>query len=134
MKKTISKFGLFLLAVLLPTGCSCDEEEISIDEKDLIGTISDVGTIGYSKDHENNSGENRWYIHCSPKMDFYIDGGTYYFPSSLPKQYQKEGIQVKFDGDIYPFVSKYGGSHASGFPVGGYYFYFIKLNNIKTIE
>lgn len=28
MKKTIFKFGLFLLAVLLPTGCSSDEEEI----------------------------------------------------------------------------------------------------------
>lgn len=27
MKKTIFKFGLFLLAVLLPTGCSSDEED-----------------------------------------------------------------------------------------------------------
>ena len=122
------------MAVLLPTGCTSDDDDISLNDKDFIETISDVGIVGYSKDYENNPGEHIWYIRCSPKMDYYIDGATFYFSTSLPKQYQKEGLKVRFDGDIYPFVSKYGGSHASGFPVGGYYFYYIKLNNIEIIE
>lgn len=41
MKKTILKFGLFLLAVLLPTGCSSDEED------ETRGTIIEQIDCGY---------------------------------------------------------------------------------------
>lgn len=134
MKKTILKFGLFLLAVLLPTGCSSDDDEIRLNDEDFIENISDVGIVWYSKDYPNSPGEHRWLIRSSPKMDFYIDGGTCYFPTSLPKEFQKEGLKVKFSGDIYPFESRYGGNYASGGFVAGLDFYFIKLSNIEKNE
>lgn len=134
MKKTIIKFGLLLLAVVLPTGCSSDDDEITLNAEDFIETISDMGTIRYSKDYHNNPSEHRWYIRCSPKMEDYIDGGTCYFPTSLPKQFRKEGLKVKFEGDIYPFESKYGGNVASGAFDLGLKFYFIELKNIESNE
>lgn len=45
MKKTIFKFGLFLLAVLLPTGCSSDKEDYKIAEELLNQTTCEFNTI-----------------------------------------------------------------------------------------
>lgn len=131
MNRTFKTLGIFLSALFLLAACSSDDDFPNLKDEDFIETISDTGTIGYSKDYENSPGEHRWYIRCSPKMDFYIDGGTYYFPVSLPKEYQHEGTVVKFNGDIYPFESNYGGKYPSGgFPVGGYNYYYIKLSQI----
>lgn len=58
MKKTILKFGLFLLAVLLPTGCSSDEEdEIKGKEIESIDIGNDIEAFFYSEWFAYNTSE-----------------------------------------------------------------------------
>ncbi len=134
MKRAFKTPGLFLSALFLLTACSSDDDFPNLKDEDMIETISNVGVVRYSKDYENYSpGEHRWYIFCEPKIDSYIDG-TYYFPVSMPKEYQHEGLVVKFNGDIYSFESRYGGKHPSGaFPLG-YDYYYIKLSQIDIAK
>lgn len=97
MKKTILKLGLFLLAVLLPTGCSSDKEPIvpCFCESNIINTVNDrLGVMKYNKQLD------RWYILCRYHQlkEYYIE---YYCPNNLEKQFRKEGLEVLFSGDLY---------------------------------
>ena len=100
MKKTILKFGLFLLAVLLPTGCSSDDDPKEpivpcFCEGNIIKTVNDrLGVMKYNKQLD------RWYIldHFHQLISYYTE---YYCPIDLDKKYRKEGLEVNFSGDLY---------------------------------
>ncbi len=77
-------------------GCSNDDESCFCDSN-IIGTISETGVVNYS------SIEKRWFISSQIGDSQSTGESTFYFPISLSKEYQFEGIHVYFKGDIYDY-------------------------------
>ena len=112
MKKNILSLGLFLLAALLPTGCSSDDDEFpKLNESDRISTVTNSGTVKY------DSGECRWFI-LSSGIPYHRN---HYYPVNLPKDFKQVDKKVKFTGAIYPYVYS-GRQEVIGRIVGDGYF------------
>lgn len=129
MRKTIFKFGLLLLAVLLQTGCSSDDDKISPNDENYIETTSIDGKM-----HFNNY-ENRWCILSVPKHKMHtIDGGgNFFFPICLSQDFKQEGLKVKVSGDIYYYDHRL--NHDGTIAVIENWNYFtIKILNISKID
>lgn len=125
MRKTIFKFGLFLLAVLLPTGCSSDEEEIEIADELLNQTVcefntTDLENLRYNA-QEELSQNGTWTITTARGVITSIDFGEH--PSPLaptsPEAFFDEVLDRK--GDITYIASNKTGNTIS------YYQYYKNL-------
>lgn len=87
----------FLLLTGIGTFSSCDNEDKGCYcESNVISTVDNLmGTIHY------NSINNRWFIMKVEPHTY--DSVTNYYPQKLDKDYQIEGLRVKFSGDLYIF-------------------------------
>jgi len=120
MKKNILSLGLFLLAALLPTGCSSDDDEFpKLNESDRISTVTNSGTVKY------DSGECRWFI-LSPRPMYHRN---HYYPVNMPKDFKQVDKKVRFTGDIYPYV--YSGRQKEVGHIVGDSLYFIEIKHIE---
>lgn len=118
MKKNILSLGLFLLAALLPTGCSSDDGEFpKFNKEDKISTVSDSGYMSY------NENTKRWII-------ISLQSKRQYHTLNLPKEYKQMWKKVKFTGDIYPYVETSRLKEVA-LPIAGHSWYFIEIKHIE---
>ena len=100
MKRTFKTLGIFLSAIFLLTACSSDDEpkEATVPcfcEGNIIKTVNYLtGVMKYNKQLD------RWYIYDHFHQLISYDT-EYYCPVDLDKKYKKEGLAVRFSGDLY---------------------------------
>lgn len=126
MKKLALRCGIIMLAMLLcvatllMAGCS-SEEKLSYDcHCDIVLNWTETSVVGkMAYDYHLQ----RWYIEI---------GDVFLFPQSLKKEFEEEGLQVFFSGDVYSMAIDSPDEDAYATTYRNYYC--INLLSIEKVE
>ena len=140
---------MMVMAGTMTTACSSDDDVVTSKEQnaeqvatkgseaqlpdvgDFIKTVTDTGNMYY------NANEGCWYVSALlpvPEGEILIDGGICYFMNDLPDEFKKDGLKVKFTGDVYECKDIDKNGDGTAIMLGGWEYYDVVIKDIQLAE
>ena len=140
---------MMVMAGTMTTACSSDDDVVTPKEQnaeqvatkgseaqlpdvgEFIKTVTDTGHMYY------NANEGCWHVSALlpvPEGEILIDGGICYFMNNLPDEFKKDGLKVKFTGDVYECKDIDKNSDGTAIILGGWEYYDVVIKDIQLAE